>query len=237
MNKIGYKKVLLKLSGEMLLGNQDKGIDFEVLEELCGVIKNVQNSGVKVGVVLGAGNIWRYRDSKDSKIARVKSDQIGMMGTIINALAMAGKLESMGAKATAFSAIEVPDVCETYTVRRAVRLFEEGQIVVLAGGTGNPFFTTDSAAALRALELNCDALLKGTKVDGIYDSDPVKNPDAKFYKTITFSEVLEKDLKVMDAAAISLCRDNNMPVKVFSIQDFGNIKRVVEGEDIGSTVQ
>lgn len=231
-----YKRVLLKISGEALLGDKDSGIDYDMLHKICGQIVDVHKEGIEVVIVIGAGNIWRARDSKDSGIERSASDQMGMLATIMNSIAMQASIENLDVACRVCSAITVPQVAEAYLVRRAIRHLEKKRIVICAGGTGNPYFTTDSAAALRALELRCDILLKGTRVDGVYDSDPEKNPDAKFFKKLSLQETLEKDIKVMDQAAISLCKEKDLPIRVFNMNVEGNILKAAKGEDIGSYI-
>lgn len=231
-----YKRVLLKISGEVLEGSKEFGIDYPVLHTICEQIVAVQKKGVEIVVVIGGGNIWRYRDCLDSGIERSSSDAIGMMATIMNSVAMQAAIEKQGAQCRVCSAINIPQIAEPYLRRRAIRHLEKSRIVICAGGTGSPYFTTDSAAALRALELQCDVLLKATKVDGVYDSDPEKNPDAKFFKEITLQEALEKDIRVMDQAAISLAKERDLPIRVFNINPPENILKVALGEDIGSLV-
>ncbi|MDP3975905.1 MAG: UMP kinase [bacterium] len=235
------KRVLLKLSGEALLGNpatagrQESGIDFSVLGSLSDQLLEVQKAGYQVAVVVGAGNIWRFRDNNGSGIDRVSSDYMGMLATIMNSMALMSAIQNQGGQARVCSALSFPVVVDLYTKRLAHQYLNEGKIVICAAGTGNPFFTTDSAAALRALELECDLLLKGTNTDGVYDSDPKKNGKAKKYDTISFDEVLEKNLKVMDGAAIALCRDGNMPIQVFQFGEAGAILSAIQGK-IGTKV-
>lgn len=231
-----YKRVLLKLSGEALLGEKQFGIDYSVLDFLCAEIASVKDLGIELVLVIGAGNIWRGGQNADSGIDRVPSDYIGMLATIMNAVGLQAALERHGFETRICSALDMPAVAEPYIKRRAVRHLEKGRIVICAAGTGNPYFTTDSAAALRALELDCDAVLKATNVDGVYDADPRTNPDAKRYETVTFDEVLEKDLRVMDATAIAQCRDNEMPITVFQLQTVGNLKKVLMGDSIGTRI-
>lgn len=231
-----YKRVLLKVSGEMLSPHGEKGFDFDRVDALAAAIKEVHDLGVQIGIVCGAGNIWRARDAEGSDLKRTDSDYCGMLGTVINAMALKGKLEKHGLEAVVLSALDVHPVCESFNSSHARQYCDEGKIVLCGGGTRNPYFTTDSAAALRALELECDVLLKATKVDGVYDSDPEKNPDAKRFEKITFTEVLEKNLRVMDGAAISLCRDNGLPIRVFSLHDVANLKQAVTDESIGTDV-
>lgn len=225
-----YKRVLLKLSGEALMGEEEFGIDPKTLKRIAKDIKEVVDMGIEVCVVLGAGNIFRGIEVAAEGIDRSTADYMGMLGIVINALAMQNALEQMDIPTRVLSAIEMSSICEPYIRRRAVRHMEKGRVVIFAAGTGNPFFTSDTAAALRASEMNCDALFKGTKVDGIYTADPMKVPDAKKYQELTYLEVLSKDIKVMDAAAISLARENDIPVVVFSIMEPGNFARVIKGE-------
>lgn len=234
MAKSAYKRVMLKLSGEMLLGDEEKGIDFEVVENVAKIVKKVVASGKQLAIVVGGGNIWRYRDATHSNLPRTSSDQMGMLATIMNGMALREKFKQSGLDAVLYSAIEMSELCEPYSIRCAQDSLAAGKVVILSGGTGNPFFTTDTAAALRALELECDVLLKGTNVEGVYDSDPRENVNAKMYIKVNYNEALEKNLKVMDATAISLCRDSNLPVRVFSILDFENIGKVIDGENLGT---
>jgi uridylate kinase len=231
-----YKRILVKLSGEALLGNTDYGIDPAVLKRIAMEIIEVQNMGVQVAAVIGGGNIFRGAGLARAGMDRVTADQMGMLATVMNALAMQDALESMGAYVRVMSAIRINEVCEDYIRRRAVRHLEKNRVVIFAAGTGNPFFTTDSAAALRAIEINADILFKATKVNGIYDSDPVKNPNAKRYTTLTFDRVLNDRLNVMDATAIVMCRDNSLPLQVFDMNSPGQLPRVVAGEDLGTRV-
>lgn len=227
---------MLKLSGEVLEGSLGSGIDFAVMESLCSEVLELKNLGAEVAIVIGGGNIWRYRDFKETGIDRVTSDNIGIMATIMNGVAMQSMFEKLGAECRVSSAIDVPAVAEPYRRRRGMRHMEKGRIVILSGGTGSPFFTTDSAAALRALELNCDVLLKATKVDGVYDKDPKKHKDAKMYDSITYHDVLEKDLGFMDLSAVSLCKEGKVPIIVFNLQKKGNMKKAIFGEKIGTVV-
>lgn len=231
-----YKRILLKLSGEALLGKKEFGIDYSILHQICEEISKVKALGVEIAIVIGAGNIWRGTENGDSGIDRVPSDYIGMMGTIMNSVALQANLEKIGLETRICSALDMPSVAESYILRRAQRHLEKGRIVICAAGTGNPFFTTDSAAALRSLELDCDVLLKATNVDGVYDADPKINPKAKRYEKVTFDEVLEKNLKVMDGTAIAQCRDNKMPIVVFELMNSGNIERVVTGQNVGTRI-
>jgi len=231
-----YKRVLLKLSGEALLGKKDFGIDYSVLDFVCREIQEVHKKGVELVIVIGAGNIWRGQENGESGIDRVPSDFIGMLGTIMNSVALQTALEKKGMTCRVCSALDVPAVAESYITRRAERHLEKKRIVICAAGTGNPYFTTDSAAALRSLELKCDVLLKATNVDGVYDSDPQKNKKAKRFAKITFDEVLERDLKVMDATAVAQCRDNKMPIIVFELMKKGNLQKVLSGESVGTRI-
>ncbi len=227
---------MLKLSGEMLLGKLQSGIDHSILNALCEEVIEVSKLGVQIAIVIGGGNIWRFRDFKETGIERTTSDNIGMLATIMNAVAMQSSFERLGQPCRVSTAISIPQIAEPYLRRKAIRHLEKGRILICAAGTGSPYFTTDSAAALRALELNCEVLLKATKVDGVYDSDPKKNPNAKRFESISYHEVLEKDLEFMDQAAISLCKESSLPVVVFDLSQRGNIKRGVLGESIGTLI-
>lgn len=229
-----YKRILLKLSGEALSGEHDMGLDFEKMAEYCRPIKECVDAGVQVAIVVGGGNFWRGRQS--GQMDRTRADHMGMLATSINALGICDVLEQLGCDVRVQNAIHMDQVAEPYIRSRAVRHLEKGRVVVFAGGTGNPFFSTDSAAALRALEIDADIIFKATMVDGIYDSDPKKNPNAKKYDTITFKEVLDKDLKVMDSTAAALCRDNNMSLLVFNLEHPENIVKAVSGETVGTVV-
>ncbi|WP_373088873.1 UMP kinase [Sneathiella sp.] len=229
-NEIQYRRVLLKCSGEALLGNQQYGIDVETVSRIAKDIAAAQNMGVEVCVVVGGGNIFRGISGTAKGMDRSSADYMGMLATVMNALALQNAIEAEGMDSRVLSAIPMSAVCEPYIRRRAERHLEKGRIVIFAAGTGNPYFTTDTAAALRAAEMKCDALLKGTNVDGVYDMDPRTNPDAKRYETLSHLDVLAKDLKVMDAAAISLARENNIPILVFSIQEAGAFARVLKKE-------
>lgn len=218
------------------LAGAPSSIDYKVLEGLCREIMEVTALGVQVVIVIGGGNIWRYRDFKETGIDRVISDNIGMLATIMNSVAMQSTFEKLGAECRVASAIDVPQIAEPYLRRKVLRHLEKGRIVICAGGTGSPFFTTDSAAALRALETNCDVLLKATKVDGVYDKDPKKFKNAKRFTTLTYHDVLERDLEFMDQAAISLCKESGIPVCVFNLTERGNIMRAVRGEKVGTLI-
>jgi len=225
-----YKRVLIKISGEALMGEKPYGQDLNIIRRICEDIQQVVDSGVQVCMVVGGGNIFRGMSAAEQGMERASADYMGMLATVLNALALQNMLESLGCDSRVLSAIHMMEVCEPYVHRRAERHMERGRVVIFAAGTGNPFFTTDTAAALRAVEMNCDAMLKGTQVDGVYDSDPKKNPDAKRFETLSYRQVLAEDLKVMDASAISLARENEIPILVFSIHKQGEFARVVSGE-------
>ncbi|MFP6583994.1 MAG: UMP kinase [Candidatus Hydrogenedentota bacterium] len=237
MSKPIYKRILLKLSGEALEGNQGGGIDFNVVGGYCDEIKQACELGVEIGLVVGGGNIFRGSEGVNSGLDKPTGDYMGMLATMINALALQAGLEARGVESRVLTAIEMRPVAEPYIRRRAVRHLEKGRVVIFGAGTGNPFFTTDTAAALRASEIGAEILLKATKVDGIYDSDPVTNPDAIRYTEVGYTEVLSKNLGVMDATAISLCRENNLPILVFNLNGTGNIVKSVLGEKIGTVVK
>ncbi len=232
-----YKRVLLKLSGEALMGEAGYGIDPKVLEHLASEIRTIHDDGVEIGIVVGGGNIFRGMAGAASGMERAQADYMGMLATVMNALALQDTFERAGMYCRVMSAIEMREVCETYIRRRATRHLEKNRIVIFAAGTGNPYFTTDTAAALRALEIEADCLMKATKVDGIYDKDPVTHPDAVRFDTITYLDVLTRDLKVMDAAATALCHDNNLPILVFNIDEPNVFKKALTGEPVGTTVQ
>ena len=231
-----YKKILLKLSGEALMGDQEFGISSDVITSYAKQIKEIVDLGVEVSIVIGGGNIFRGISGAAQGVDRVTGDHMGMLATVINSLALQNSIEKLGVPTRVQTAIEMPKVAEPFIKRRAQRHLEKGRVVIFGAGTGNPYFTTDTAAALRAIEMETDVVIKATKVDGIYDKDPVKYPDAKKYETVTYNEVLAKDLKVMDATAISLCRENKLPIIVFNSLIEGNLKRVIMGENIGTTV-
>ena len=234
--KLPYKRVLLKLSGEALMGPEGYGISPAVLAAIAEEIVDTAKLGVEIALVVGGGNIFRGVSSSAKGMDRASADYVGMLATVMNAVALQDSLESRGLVTRVQSAIEMQQLAESYIRRRAVRHLEKGRVVIFAAGTGNPYFTTDTAAALRAMEIHADVLLKATKVDGIYDKDPVKYPDAKRYDKVTYLECLKKDLKVMDMTAFALCRDNKLPIVVFDLTRSGNIKRVVSGEHVGTTV-
>lgn len=232
-----YTRVMLKLSGEVLQGPGSSGIHRETLFGMAEDVARLVRRGVKVAMVIGGGNFWRFRDQQELGFDRVLSDSMGMMATVMNALAMQEALTSIGISAKAFSALGMPSVLDTYTPRAARAAFSTGYDVILcAGGTGNPYFTTDSAAALRALELKCEVLLKATKVDYVCDKDPKKFPDAKTFKNLSYSQVLEMGLGVMDLSAVSLCMEGKLPIIVFNMQTPGNLDRVISGQDIGTRI-
>ena len=231
-----YKKILLKLSGEALMGEQEFGISSDVITSYAKQIKEIVDLGVEVSIVIGGGNIFRGISGAAQGVDRVTADHMGMLATVINSLALQNSIEKLGVPTRVQTAIEMPKVAEPFIKRRAQRHLEKGRVVIFGAGTGNPYFTTDTAAALRAIEMETDVVIKATKVDGIYDKDPVKFADAKKYGTVTYNEVLAKDLKVMDATAISLCRENKLPIIVFNSLVEGNLKKVIMGENIGTTV-
>jgi len=231
-----YQRVLLKLSGEALLGDADYGIDSKVLRRIAGEIREVGALGVQLAVVIGGGNIFRGEGLARSGMDRVTGDQMGMLATVINALAMQDALEKLGGRARVMSAIKINDVCEDYIRRRAVRHLEKGRITIFAAGTGNPYFTTDSAAALRAAEIGADLLLKATKVDGVYSADPKKDKSAQRFEQLTYDQVIERKLAVMDTAAIALCRDHKIPLRIYDLTREGDLMRIMQGEPIGTLV-
>jgi len=231
-----YQRILLKLSGEALLGHQDYGIDPVVIKRVAAEVIELLDLGVQVGLVIGGGNIFRGAGLAEGGMDRVTGDQMGMLATIINALALQDALEQQGALARVMSALQIHEVCEDYIRRRAIRHLERGRVVIFAAGTGNPFFTTDTAASLRAIEIGAEVLVKATKVDGVYSADPEKDPDAIRYTKLSFDQVLDKKLNVMDATSIVMCRDNNIPVVVLQLNKEGNLVRLVNGEALGTTV-
>ena len=230
-----YTRILLKLSGEVLAGDKGHGFDFDTIGAVCSAVKKLNEMGVEVGLVVGGGNFWRGRSG--GNMDRTRADHIGMLATVMNSLALADSLEQLGVTVRVQSAIEMRQIAETYIRNRAVRHLEKGRVVIFASGTGNPFFSTDTCAALRAAEIKANVILKATNVDGVFDKDPNKYPDAVKYDVVTHSEVLEKDLKVMDSTAASLCRDNNIPILVFNLSDPENIIRAVLGENVGTLVK
>jgi uridylate kinase len=236
MNSTQYKRVLIKMSGEALMGKRSFGVDPDMVRDIAQEIKEASELGVQIGVVVGGGNIFRGVEVSAKGMDRTTADYMGMLATMINSLALQSALEQLGVTTRVQSAIEVKEVAEAYIQRRAIRHLEKGRVVIFGGGTGNPYFTTDTAAALRALEIKADVLMKATKVDGIYDKDPVGSKDAIFFDRISFTDILTQNLKVMDATAISLCRDNNLSVLVFNLLNKGNIKRAISGERVGTIV-
>ncbi len=231
-----YKRILLKLSGEALAGKDGQGLDYKVLEQYSQEIKQVSQQGVEVAIVIGGGNIMRGSDAEEIGIDRVQGDYMGMLATLINGMAIQSSLEKIGVYTRLLSGIRVEQVCEPFIKRRAVRHLEKGRVVIFAAGTGNPYFTTDSAASLRAIEIEADVVLKGTKVDGVYNTDPVKDPEAIKFKKLSFTEAFEKGLKVMDLTAFALCQENDVPIIVFEMNEKGNLFKIVKGEEIGTLV-
>lgn len=232
-----YRRILLKLSGEILAGGEKSGFSYPVINEICGEISEVVKAGTEAAIVIGGGNFIRGKQAEEQGMDRVQADQMGMLATVINALALQNALEQLGVQTRVQTAIEMRSIAEPFITRRAIRHLEKGRVLIFAAGTGSPFFSTDTAAALRASEIKSDCLLKATKVDGIYDKDPVKFPDAKFLPEVSFAEALSLQLKVMDAAAFSLCMENKMPIVVFDVRRRGNLtKLIIEGERTGSTV-
>jgi uridylate kinase len=233
---IKYKRILLKLSGEALMGAADYGIDPNVLQRLAREIIEVQQAGVQVGVVIGGGNIFRGAGLAASGMDRVTADHMGMLATVMNALAMQDAIEKAGGFARTMSAIKINEVCEDFIRRRAIRHLEKGRIGIFAAGTGNPFFTTDSAAALRAIEIGADLLLKATKVDGVYSADPRKDASAERYEKLSYNEVIQRNLQVMDTTAIALCRDHRIPLRIYDMSREGDLMRIMRGQEIGTLV-
>ena len=237
MSKLAYRRILLKLSGEALMGDEDYGIDPKIIHRIAAEVMEAQQAGCEIALVVGGGNIFRGAGLAAGGMDRVTGDHMGMLATVINALAMQDALEKLGGKARVMSAIKINDVCEDYIRRRAIRHLEKGRLVIFAAGTGNPFFTTDSGAALRAIEIGADLLLKATKVDGIYNKDPKKYPDAMRYDTLTYDQVINNGLEVMDTAAFALARDSDLPLRVFDMSQPGELLRILQGEPIGTLVR
>ena len=233
---VRYRRVLLKLSGEALMGELDYGIEPGVIQRIAAEIATARESGIEIAIVIGGGNIFRGAGLARAGMDRVTGDYMGMLATVMNALAIQDALEARGVFARVMSALQVHEVCEDYIRRRAVRHLEKGRVVIMAAGTGNPFFTTDTAASLRAIEIGADVLLKATKVDGVYDSDPVRNADAKRYDTISFDQVLADKLLVMDATAVVMCRDNGLPLRVFDLTRANALVQAMSGDDVGTLV-
>lgn len=238
MNRKGRvpKRILLKLSGEALLGEMDYGIDPATLTRIASELRDVREMGVQVAVVIGGGNIFRGAGLAEGGIDRVTGDHMGMLATVMNSLAMQDSLEKLGVHARVMSALTIHEVCEDYIRRRAIRHLEKSRVVLLAAGTGNPFFTTDTAASLRAIEISADLLLKATKVSGVFTADPVKQPDARRYSSLSYDQVLADKLGVMDATAVVMCRDNDLPLRVFNVHNKGDLLRIVKGDDVGTLV-
>lgn len=233
--ELAYKRILLKISGEVLAGGKGMGIDYDTVLNICSAVKECVDMGVEVGLVVGGGNFWRGRSSGD--MDRTRADHIGMLATVMNSLALADALEHLKVPVRVQTAIAMQQIAEPYIRNRAVRHLEKGRIVIFGCGTGNPFFTTDTAAALRALEIDADIMFKATNVDGVYDKDPNKFEDAKKYDTLSFDEILSHDLRVMDGTAASLCRDNSIPILVFNLDDPQNIVKAINGENVGTVVK
>lgn len=232
-----YKRVLLKLSGESLMGDKSYGLDPQMLSQYAHDIKAIIDLGVQVALVIGGGNIYRGMNEKETGIERAQGDYMGMLATVINGIAMQSMLEKVGVQTRLQSAIKMDQVAEPFIRRRAIRHLEKGRVVIFGAGTGNPYFTTDTAGSLRAVEINADAILKGTRVDGIYDSDPEKNPNAVKFDNLTFGEAISKNLKVMDMTAFTLCQENKMPIVVFDMNTEGNLMHVIAGKNIGTLVK
>lgn len=233
---VQYRRVLLKLSGEALMGDLDYGIEPKVIQRIAGEISTALKTGVEIAIVIGGGNIFRGAGLARAGMDRVTGDYMGMLATVMNALAIQDALEAIDVYARVMSALQINEVCEDYIRRRAIRHLEKGRVVILAAGTGNPFFTTDTAASLRAIEIGADVLLKATKVDGVYDSDPMVNPDAKRYDSVSYDQVLSEKLLVMDATAIVMCRDNNLPLRIFDLSRTNALVQAMTGDNIGTVV-
>jgi uridylate kinase len=231
-----YKRMLLKLSGEALMGDQEFGISADAIKTYANQIKEIHDMGIELAIVIGGGNIFRGLSGADQGVDRVTGDHMGMMATVINSLALQNAIEQLGLPTRVQTALDMPKIAEPFIKRKAIRHLEKGRVVIFGAGTGNPYFTTDTAAALRAIEINADVVAKATKVDGIYDKDPVKFDDAVRYEEVTYDEVLAKNLRVMDATAISLCRENSLPILVFNLLEEGNMKKVITGQTIGTKV-
>ncbi|MFO7448052.1 MAG: UMP kinase [Ignavibacteriaceae bacterium] len=236
MSELKYKRVLLKLSGESLMGKKGFGIDPDVLTFFSGEVKKVRELGVELGIVIGGGNIYRGLNASDQGIDRVTGDQMGMLATVINSLALQNAIEHKGIYTRLMSSIHMEEIAEPYIRRRAIRHLEKGRVVIFGAGTGHPYFSTDTAASLRAVEIEADVIVKGTRVDGVYDSDPEKNKDAFKFEQITYLDILKKNLRVMDLTAISLCQENNLPIIVFNMDKPGNLVKLVKGENIGTVI-
>ena len=237
MNNLPYKRILIKLSGEVLSGKNEFGIDYSIVHSLANQIKEIHNQKIEISIVIGAGNIFRGVSSESEGMDRVSGDYIGMMATIMNSVALQNELEKLSCDTRVMSALSIRQLAEPYIRRKATRHLEKDRIVIFAGGTGNPYFTTDTAAALRAIEVKADIIIKGTKVDGVYDSDPFKNPNATKYEHLTYKEVIDNELKVMDLTAITLCKENKLPISVININDRNNLKSFLLSDNkIGTTI-
>ncbi len=231
-----YKRILLKLSGEALLGKQNFGVDSEVVEHISDEIASIRETGIEIGIVIGGGNIYRGLSAAQQGVDRVTGDQMGMLATVINSLALQNALEIRNIYTRIQSAIKMDEIAEPFIRRRAIRHLEKKRVVIFAAGTGSPYFTTDTAAALRAIEIKADVIIKGTKVDGVYDSDPEKNPDAKMFDTLSYNDVLEKNLRVMDMTSVTLCKENDLPIQVFNMNVKGNLEKLISGTKIGTII-
>lgn len=236
MEKIKYKRILLKLSGESLMGKKGFGIDHNVLDFFSTEVKKVHDIGVQVGIVIGGGNIYRGLSAGDQGIDRVTGDQMGMLATVINSLALQNAIEHKDVFTRLMSAIHMDEIAEPYIRRRAIRHLEKGRVIIFGAGTGHPYFSTDTAASLRAVEIEADVIIKGTRVDGVFDSDPEKNPDANRFENISYLDILKKNLRVMDLTAVSLCQENNLPMVVFNMDIPDNLLRLVKGENVGTVI-
>jgi uridylate kinase len=234
---MAYKRILLKLSGEALMGDQQYGIDINRVQQYAKDIKSILDQGMEVAIVIGGGNIYRGLSAEKAGMDRVQADYMGMLATVINSMALQDALEKLSVKTRLLTAIKMEQICEPFIRRRAVRHLEKGRVVIFGAGTGNPYFTTDTAASLRAIEINADVVLKGTRVDGIYSEDPLKNPSAERFETLTFQEVYNRGLNVMDMTAFTLCQENNLPIIVFDMNKPGNLSRLANGEPIGTIVK
>jgi uridylate kinase len=237
MNSLKYKRVLLKLSGESLMGKKGFGIDHNVLEFFAKEVKKVHETGLQLGVVIGGGNIYRGLSAEDQGIDRVTGDQMGMLATVINSLALQNAIEHAGIYTRLMTSIKMEEIAEPYIRRRAIRHLEKGRVVIFGAGTGHPYFSTDTAASLRAIEIEADVIVKGTRVDGVFDSDPEKNSDAKKYDTISYLDILKNNLKVMDLTAVSLCQENNLPMIVFNMDVPGNLFNLITGKEVGTLIK
>jgi uridylate kinase len=237
MSSLRYKRILLKLSGESLMGKKGFGIDHNVLEFFSTEVKKIQDIGVQVGIVIGGGNIYRGLSAGDQGIDRVTGDQMGMLATVINSLALQNAIEHKGIGTRLMSAIHMEEIAEPYIRRRAIRHLEKGRVVIFGAGTGHAYFSTDTAAALRAVEIEADVIIKGTRVDGVFDSDPEKNPNAVKYETISYLDILKKNLRIMDLTAVSLCQENNLPMVVFNMDITDNLLKLVNGQNVGTTIK